>query len=135
MQLREHPASRAAGDQREPQLRGGTHPQAPQLHADLPEAKTSRRHRRLFQNGSGVSVLHGHDASQPGRPEKQLRDREAAVAERRYDSESKWVGGDGGVKGWGAGGVGWRERVLRSFKDEADKPQIMQPISVIIIVR
>ena len=70
VQLREHPASRAAGDQREPQLRGGTHPQAPQLHADLPEAKTSRRHRRLFQNGSGVSVLHGHDASQPGRPEK-----------------------------------------------------------------
>ena len=35
--------------------------------------------------------------------------------------------------GGGWGGVG--ERVLRSFKDEADKPQIMQPISVIIIVR
>ena len=32
--------------------------------------------------------------------------------------------------GWGGG-----RRVLRSFKDEADKPQIMQPISVIIIVR
>ena len=38
---------------------------------------------------------------------KQLRERAAAVAERRYDSESKWVGGDGGVKGWAAGGVGW----------------------------
>ncbi len=36
--------------------------------------------------------------------------------------------------GGGWGGVGG-ERVLRSFKDEADKPQIMQPISVIIIVR
>ena len=43
--------------------------------------------------------------------------------------------GDGGG-GWRVGGGegGW-SRVLRNFKDEADKPQIMQPISVIIIVR